>query len=266
MRNIEEELKDFILDKYNSIRQFALAVDMPYSTIDSIFKRGVSNSSVRSIIQICKFLNLDSDELADGYLVEKQGKANNYAPLPQIDRTHLTEYKKLSDPGKEKATAYVIDIQPQHPRTDNIVPLHPAEAEEAEEELIEISIYTQKASAGFGNYLSDQLEDADKIETIRVKPSTLPFGTDKGVKIDGDSMTPLINDGDVVWIEEMASVEHGDIGLFVYEGDSLCKQLFINTEKKQIELHSLNAKYKPIIIYEDGGLRTIGKVLIKKDK
>ena len=63
---IEEKLKNLILERYHSIREFAIYIDMPYTTLDSIFKRGIGNSSVTNIVKICKALHISTDALADG--------------------------------------------------------------------------------------------------------------------------------------------------------------------------------------------------------
>lgn len=62
----EIQLKNLILSRYRSIREFTIAVDIPYTTIDSIFRRGIGNSSVSTIIKICKALGISADELAEG--------------------------------------------------------------------------------------------------------------------------------------------------------------------------------------------------------
>lgn len=62
----EEKLKDLILKRYDSVREFTIAIDIPYTTMISIFKRGIGNSSVSNIIKICKALNISADALADG--------------------------------------------------------------------------------------------------------------------------------------------------------------------------------------------------------
>lgn len=62
---IEEELKNLILEKYNSLRNFAIKIDLPYTTLDSILKRGLSNSNVANVIKICKGLNISPDKLID---------------------------------------------------------------------------------------------------------------------------------------------------------------------------------------------------------
>lgn len=66
---IEEKLKELILSKYSSIREFAIDIDVPYTTITSIFSRGIGNSSVTNIIKICKPLGISVDELAEGNIV-----------------------------------------------------------------------------------------------------------------------------------------------------------------------------------------------------
>lgn len=63
---IEEKLKDYILTKYKSIREFTIAINLPYSTMATLFKRGIANSNVNTIIKICQALNISADELAAG--------------------------------------------------------------------------------------------------------------------------------------------------------------------------------------------------------
>lgn len=82
---IEDKLKEYILERYNSIREFAISIDMSQSTIDSILKRGLDNSSVRNIIKICKALNISVDGLSDGEIVP----VNVYRSDPGL--TELTE-------------------------------------------------------------------------------------------------------------------------------------------------------------------------------
>ena len=63
---LEEKLKELILIRYDSVREFGKIVDIPNSTLISIFKRGVDNASVSNIIKICKELKISVDELAEG--------------------------------------------------------------------------------------------------------------------------------------------------------------------------------------------------------
>ena len=68
---IEEKLKSLILERYHSIREFTLQINMPYTTVDSIFKRGIGNSSLTNVTKICRFLKISVDDLADGKITPK---------------------------------------------------------------------------------------------------------------------------------------------------------------------------------------------------
>jgi predicted transcriptional regulator len=72
---IEEQLKDLILKKYYSVREFTVIADIPYTTMYSIFRRGIGNSSVNTIIKVCKLLGISVDALADGKIVPVNKKA-----------------------------------------------------------------------------------------------------------------------------------------------------------------------------------------------
>jgi len=87
---VEQELKELILQRYKSVLAFCEAAGMPYSTVDSIFKRGVNNSSVAKVITICKELNIDADELADGRIVERK-PVEIHAAAAHFDLNQLTD-------------------------------------------------------------------------------------------------------------------------------------------------------------------------------
>lgn len=68
---VESELKELILKKYKSLREFAIIIDMPYSTLDSVLKRGVNKANISNIINICKELNLSVEALGEGEIIFK---------------------------------------------------------------------------------------------------------------------------------------------------------------------------------------------------
>lgn len=65
----EDKLKEFILMKYRSLREFTQEINMPYSTMTTILKRGIDNSNVQNIIKICQALEIKADDLAEGNIV-----------------------------------------------------------------------------------------------------------------------------------------------------------------------------------------------------
>lgn len=57
--NREQKLRNLILDRYPSLRQFAMEADIPYSTLMTLLSRDIGGSSFDIIIQICKKLDVD---------------------------------------------------------------------------------------------------------------------------------------------------------------------------------------------------------------
>lgn len=63
---LEEKIRKLIIEKYGSVRQFAFKIDVPYTTVDTILKRGIDNSNVGNVIKMCKALNISVESLIDG--------------------------------------------------------------------------------------------------------------------------------------------------------------------------------------------------------
>ena len=80
----EEKLRDLILTQYKSLLEFTESINMPYGTLQSIFKRGIYNSSVTNIIKICESLGISTDELAKGNIVPLSPKRKVTTELDSI--------------------------------------------------------------------------------------------------------------------------------------------------------------------------------------
>lgn len=88
MDNLTKLVRDEITRQYRSVRQFAFAVDIPLSTINSALHNGVGGSSFDTVMSICKILGIKamSDDAAL-YLTDDTEKL-------------LTQYAKLDDYGR----------------------------------------------------------------------------------------------------------------------------------------------------------------------
>lgn len=82
MNELETNLKALIIEKYGSLKKFADAIDMPWSTLDSILKRGIANSNITNVLKISRELGLDAEKLADGAIVDSN-------PVPQTLAAHF---------------------------------------------------------------------------------------------------------------------------------------------------------------------------------
>ena len=112
---IEEQLKAEILKKYKSVRAFTSVAEIPYSTVDSIFKRGISNAGIGTVIKIFGALGLDIESLRIGEL-----KSAESTTTPSIDdagvltKEELTRIsaamEQLNEEGRERVVEYAEDL------------------------------------------------------------------------------------------------------------------------------------------------------------
>ena len=124
--------------------------------------------------------------------------------------SHIKKYRSLTDNGR-KAVDAVTEV------------LYAAEKAKEPDNIIRISVrrlplYTVGASAGTGNPLDDSPYDI-----VEVGPEA-PLQTSFLLKADGDSMEPLIHDGETLYIKQQGYVEDGEIGIFWYDGDVFVKR------------------------------------------
>lgn len=95
---IEEQLKQEILSRYKSIRAFTTAIDIPYSTLDSALKRGISNAGISTMIKVFNALDLDVEGIAVGTLLAKntdtQKSPSTAEAAPGEDNIKLMNYLK----------------------------------------------------------------------------------------------------------------------------------------------------------------------------
>jgi repressor LexA len=128
-----------------------------------------------------------------------------------------------------------------------------------DDKWVVLQVYQQKASAGLGNYLSDN-SDAD-YELMHFMMTSVSEKADFCVRIKGDSMEPKIRDGDIVFVKAGPKVEPDNVGIFIYDGEAYCKRLRVDHKKSAIYLESLNRSYAPKQINHPDSLRTVGLVI-----
>ena len=103
-----------------------------------------------------------------------------------------------------------------------------------------IPVY-ESVSAGFGTLAQDLI--------IEYMPlyihSDLEARDTICIKVKGDSMSPDIEDGDIIQVYKTAEVENGDVAVVLVDGEeALVKKFYYGTSS--IELHSINPAYSPI--------------------
>ena len=95
---LEEQLKNIIVEKFGSVRQFAFKIDIPYTTVDSILKRGIDNSNVGNVIKMCKALEISIDNLLDNACAFAMSKAVRNTLIVTTERsTKIADFSKVNE-------------------------------------------------------------------------------------------------------------------------------------------------------------------------
>lgn len=95
---IEEQLKQFIVIKYGTVRNFCEQTNIPQSTLSTIFKRGIQRTSIDLIFKICDELAISADAIAEGKIIPKDTfESKEYTEYDYIFDQMLIDGKKLND-------------------------------------------------------------------------------------------------------------------------------------------------------------------------
>ena len=125
-------------------------------------------------------------------------------------------------------------------------------------EVRTIPLYTSPAAAGFAAPVF-----GEDYKLIQVS-GDVPPGAELAVRIQGDSMSPVIEDGSVVYVNH-DPVQSGDVGIFCVDGDMLCKQYY-RDGFGMVYLFSLNRKRADMdVIFHRGSGRSLtcfGRVML----
>lgn len=95
MELLEIEIKKMILKKFGNLKKFIETVKMPWTTLDSVLKRGINNSNITNVIKICEGLNIDCESLYHGEIKSRA------LVLSNDELNHVKKYQILDEYGKK---------------------------------------------------------------------------------------------------------------------------------------------------------------------
>ena len=122
----------------------------------------------------------------------------------------------------------------------------------------DLVVYDAPAAAGTGLAVL-----SSEAQTVRVPVRDVPKQTDFAVRLSGNSMEPLLHNGDLVFVQKTETLSAGEIGVFLLNGESLCKKL--ETREGETYLVSCNPAYAPIHVLDSDDLKLVGRVIVSKD-
>lgn len=243
--SFNQKIMERMQEKHLTKAQLAKAADIPYTTLDSMLKRDSDQKRMEGLLRIAQILGTSIEELVLDEDALKQGDT-----LSTAEREFLETWRTLDARGKNAVRALAEHEAQEVEDTSE-------KAEEVPEYpqvfLRRLKVFDMPAAAGAALPLFS--EDYTWHET-----SAAPQGADFGVRISGDSMEPVISDGSIVWIKQQEALGEGQIGIFLLNGEALCKKL--DRSGRRCFLVSENPRYAPIGILENDDLRVVGRVLV----
>ena len=107
MDNLTRIVKTEISRQYKSVRQFAFAVNIPLSTINSALHNGIGGSSFDTVVQICQTLGIKAiSSDASFYLTEDtQQLLDQYAQNRDLFAEYYRRYRELVTVKRQLDTA-----------------------------------------------------------------------------------------------------------------------------------------------------------------
>jgi len=194
---------------------------------------GLTRPDIDNVPRICAALKIPVTELLD---MEKE------AALPAEDKTLLDAYHQL-DAFNQGTVRQLMDrllFQQDHREKARLRRLYRP-----------LCRYEEAAAAGIGAPMSDFAEN----ETVYALETRVPHGADSIIHVNGRSMEPTFLDGNYVYVDSTASVQYGQIGIFVVNGEAFIK------EYQPDGLHSHNRRYKTIRKEDGLDVRCCGRVM-----
>lgn len=85
---IEQQIKDLIIERSKTVKDFAKEIGMPYGTLDGVLRRGILASGADNVFKLCKALGVSIDSLADG-IVEETNAERKPKDIAQADEDYL---------------------------------------------------------------------------------------------------------------------------------------------------------------------------------
>jgi len=228
MKAFGEKIKEARLAQNLNQEELAERIGSKYRSV-STWENGTAKPDYATLIRLCEVLKTSPNHLL-GFDLS--------VDTPSIEEwAILHKYRDIDEIGKEAVSA-VLDAE------------YRRVARPKKARLLRLDFYNYPASAGTGNFL-----ETERPDEILVKECSEAEDADYVIPISGDSMEPTYHDGDKVFVEKCDSVEIGEIGIFIVNGEAYIKELGNKC------LISHNEAYKPIKLGSSDSIYCCGRVL-----
>lgn len=215
-----------------------------YTTV-SKWEKNENFPKGKDLKKLAEIFNVTSDYLL-GLSDTKLGKITTQNEPPEI----LTIYNQLEEPKQEKVLDYAKEQLEEQNNSEIVSIFDKPQDEDYITDYVEGLV-----AAGHGTFQEDNLH-----MEVRLRAEDVPEDYNTIAKVAGDSMEPMIEDNDLLFIKVTNQVDINDIGIFQINGKNFVKKL-----KRDYNggwyLQSLNNSYEEIHLTENDDIRTIGEVV-----
>lgn len=241
---------------------------IPLSTVSKILA-GISDSpKLSNMVLIARALDCTLDYIVSG---TPQNNNNYMLSLEEID--FIETYRQLDGYGKDlvslvaqkeldrvgmisdDSSVKAESVEMAEEKNAKILPIPKSVQAFSDFAKKTVLLYNLPVSAGPGVYLDDTLADE-----ISIPDNEKTASTSYALRISGNSMEPKYHDGDILLVEETESVEIGELGIFILDGNGYFKKYGGD------RLISLNDEYGDILLRDYAESVCCGRVVGKLKK
>lgn len=231
---MESILKTKRLEKNMTLEEVGNLVGVGKSTVRKWENGMIENMGRDKIVALSKALNISPLEIL--------GMDEN----PTLESDISTIYNQLDQKRQTKVYNFA-EQQLEEQNRGNVVHFPKKE-----------KLPTIKNSASAANptelVYGDTVVEEEEFERV-------PNNADFAVPIIGDSMEPVIRNGQFVFVKEQPDVEDGEIAIVEIDGNGVtCKEVYKDYESQTIILRSINELYEDRVVSPEQ-IRIIGKVV-----
>lgn len=262
--NYIERIKQLKSEKKITNDKLSELTGIPLGTLSKILAGMNDSPKLSNVIAICNALGCSVDYIVSGI----PENTNNYT-LDAGEIRLIEKFRSLDSYGQE-LVALVMDKEAERITREHYIPAsreiirtganvaqkkYDAPRYSSSAQILQkrnIMLYDMPMSAGTGSYL----DSADGVE-INIPRNPKTDTADYAIRISGNSMEPKFHNGDILLIEESESVDIGELGIFVLDGDGYFKKYGGDC------LISLNPVYANIMLKDFSDVSCLGRVVGK---
>ncbi|EJD8461682.1 TPA: S24 family peptidase [Staphylococcus pseudintermedius] len=234
MNSFKDRLKQIMSERKISQSELSRRTGIGRNSI-SDYLNGKYEAKQDKVFELAKALNVNEAWLM-GFDISKNR---------EIENSITSIYDKLTPPRQKR----VLDFANEQLNEQNNKVLHINSHNVISEE---VAVYGY-ASAGTGETLIDGVEFTTQYN------GHIP-NHDFALQVNGDSMEPMFEDKEIIFIDKTKQINSGQIGIFVIDGEAYLKKVFISD--KGIRLVSLNSKYPDLHFDSSYDIKVAGKVIL----